>query len=112
MLARCAQAAARRLAAGNDVQVLPAIDEVLRRTGGVATRSRLLTVVTRHQLDHEIRSGKLVARFPRALCRPWDADLLRERAALTSVGPPAALSHLTRCAVGGWPKPIRVPPCT
>src|SRR5436305_12592949 len=71
------------------------IDDALRLTCGVATRSRLLTVVSRHQLVYEVRSGKLVAAFPRALCRPWDVALLRERAALTSVGPPAALSHLS-----------------
>lgn len=75
--------------------MLHEIDAVLRRVGGVASRRRLLTVVTRHQLDYEIRTGRLVAPFARALCRPWDADFLRERAALVSVGPPAALSHTT-----------------
>jgi very-short-patch-repair endonuclease len=75
--------------------VLPEIDQALRRSGGVATRRRLLSVVSRHQLDREVRTGRLVSPFPRALCRPWDADFTLDRAALTSVGPPAALSHLT-----------------
>lgn len=71
------------------------IDRVLSRAGGVASRRRLLHVVSRHQLDHEVRTGRLVMPFRRALCRPWDADFVRERAALVSVGPPAALSHET-----------------
>jgi len=83
--------------------MLPAIDETLRRYGGVAPRARLLTVVTRGQLDHEISSGQRVAPFRRALCRPWDAEqpAIRDRAALTSVGPPAALSHLTPLRMWG-----------
>jgi very-short-patch-repair endonuclease len=52
-------------------------------------------VVSRSQLDYEIRTGRLAVPFRRALCRPWDADFLRERAALVSIGPPAALSHTT-----------------
>lgn len=38
-----------------------------------------------------------MAPFPRAYCRPWLADQreIRHRAALTSAGPPAALSHIT-----------------
>lgn len=71
------------------------IDEVLDTFGGVVARRRLLSVVSRHQIDHEVRRGDLAIPFPRALCRPWDVDLVRDRAALTSVGPPAALSHLT-----------------
>jgi hypothetical protein len=71
------------------------IDGLLVRCGGVASRARLLTVASRGQLDHEVRAGRLVVPFPRAYCRPWEAEFVRERAALTSVGPPAALSHLT-----------------
>lgn len=78
------------------------IDAVLQRYRGVATRTQLLRAVTRNQLDHEIRSGRLTSPFARAWCRPWDADVVLERAALTSVGPPAALSHTTalrRCTL-------------
>lgn len=80
--------------------MLPEIDVVLSRAGGVTTRRRLLQVVTRHQFDHEVRTGQLVMPFRGAFCRPWDADFAQERAALVSVGPPAALSHLT--AVHRW----------
>jgi hypothetical protein len=75
--------------------VLDAVDDVLRHYRGVATRAALLRAVTRNQLDHEIRSGRLTSPFARAWCRPWDADAVLDRAALTSVGPPAALSHTT-----------------
>jgi very-short-patch-repair endonuclease len=71
------------------------IDEVLRRAGGVTTRRRLLSVVTRNQFDHEVRTGRLVAPFTGAFCRPWDAEFVVERAALVSVGPPSALSHVS-----------------
>jgi very-short-patch-repair endonuclease len=79
----------------HDRSVLTEIDTVLRRHGGVAPRAALVDAVGRSRLDHEVRSGRLVAPFPRALCRPWDADLELDRAALISVGPPATLSHLT-----------------
>jgi very-short-patch-repair endonuclease len=79
------------------------IDRLLARTGGVASRSRLLTVTTRAQLDREIRSGHLVSQFPRAYSRPWDWDVVLERAALVSVGPPAALSHTS--ALRRWRLP-------
>jgi very-short-patch-repair endonuclease len=87
--------------------VLTEIDAQLARSGGVGTRRRLLQVATRGQLDHEIRSGQLVAPIPGALCRPWDADLapLRRRAALTAVGPPAALSHTSALAAWGLTTP-------
>jgi very-short-patch-repair endonuclease len=80
--------------------MLPEIDAVLARAGGVATRRRLLQVVTRHQFDHEVRTGHLAVPFRGAFCRPWNADFLQDRAALVSVGPPAALSHLT--AIHRW----------
>ncbi len=94
--------------------VRPEIDELLGRTGGVATRARLLRVVTRNQLDHEVRTGRLLTPFPGAFCRPWDADIeaVLHRAALTSVGPPAALSHLTALQhwqlIAGRPEDIHV----
>jgi very-short-patch-repair endonuclease len=86
----------------------PEIDDFLATRGGVATRDELLQLLTRSQLDHEIARGHLVAPFPRAYCRPWDADHspVRERAALASVGQPAALSHLT--ALRRWG--LTVPP--
>jgi very-short-patch-repair endonuclease len=75
----------------------PEIENFLAARGGVAARDELLQVLTRSQLDHEIARGHLVAPFPRAYCRPWDADdpPVRDRAALASVGQPAALSHLS-----------------
>lgn len=77
--------------------VLTEIDPVLAARGCVARRGELLGVVSRGRLDHEIRSGRLVVPFTGTLCRPWDADLpeVRHRAALRSIGPPVALSHLS-----------------
>jgi very-short-patch-repair endonuclease len=74
-----------------------AVDDLLERRGGVATRADLLTVLPAHAVDDEIRRGRLVRVFRRAYCRPWDADRIEtvERAAVASVGPPIALSHLT-----------------
>lgn len=84
----------------------PEIDRVLVTHGGVACRADLLVAVTRNQLDDEVARRHLAVPFPRAYCRPWDADHppTRERAALVSVGEPAALSHLTglRC----WELPV------
>lgn len=73
------------------------VDAVLRGCGDVAARRRLVAAVGRGAFDAEVRSGALVAPFPRAYCRPWSVDdpNVLERAALTSVGPPAALSHAT-----------------
>jgi very-short-patch-repair endonuclease len=73
------------------------VDDLLGTLGGAGSRAELLTVVSRNQLDDEVRRGHLVAPFPRSYCRPWDVDHppVRERAALASVGQPAALSHLT-----------------
>lgn len=75
-----------------------AIDAMLDRCGRVATRGMLRRLgLAREALDNEIRQGGLVRVLPRTYCRPWDADdvRLRDRAALASVGHPAALSHLT-----------------
>lgn len=74
------------------------VDRMLARYGGVASRQMLSDLgLSRHQLDNEVKSGALVALLPRAYCRPWDLDeiAILERAALTSVGCPAALSHLS-----------------
>ena len=85
----------------------PEIDIVLAATGGAASRAALLTAVTRNQLDDEVARGHLVAPFPRAYCRPWDVEepAVRESAALSSVGRPAALSHLT--ALRRWGLPVQ-----
>ncbi len=74
-----------------------AVDEVLKRYGGVASRRRLLEHLPVAELDDEIRRGRLVRVFRRAYCRPWDADLTETqvRGALASVGSPVALSHVT-----------------
>lgn len=81
------------------------IDLLLDRRGGAASRTELLTVLTRNQLDDEVAHGHLVAPFARAYCRPWDADYppILRRAALISVGQPAALSHVT--ALRQWRLP-------
>lgn len=73
------------------------VDDLLAPYGGVATRTELLAVLTRNELDDEIARGHLVAPFPRAYCRPWDVEYAptRDRAALASVAAPCALSHLT-----------------
>ena len=73
------------------------IDDVLARHGGAASRDQLLHAVTRNQLDDEVARGHLMAPFPRAYCRPWDADQpdVLEVAAVASVGAPVALSHLS-----------------
>jgi hypothetical protein len=74
-----------------------AIDQLLEDNGGVASRQLLLTVVTRAQLDDEIRRGRLVSIFAHAYARPWLADDLdvRDQAALVSVGAPVAISHMS-----------------
>jgi very-short-patch-repair endonuclease len=88
-----------------------AIDELLNRSGCVASRAELLRVVTRAQLDDEIRRRHLVAVFPRAYARPWDADLecVQRRAALASVGGEVALSHLTALRMHRLPVPTAEP---
>lgn len=89
----------------------PEVDRLLAARGGVASRDELLTVLTRNQVDDEIARRHLVAPFPRAYCRPWDADVRStlDRAALVSVGPPAALSHLTALRRWDLPAPDVVP---
>lgn len=87
------------------------VDEVLRRFGGVAERREFLRVLGRAAFDHEVRRGSLVAVFPRAYARPWDADppAMRTRAALVSVGGDVALSHLTALAHWQLPTPPDAP---
>jgi very-short-patch-repair endonuclease len=84
-----------------------AIDEVLARLGGAASRTQLRTVVSRNELDDEVRRGHLAAPFPRAYCRPWDIDqpLTRARAAVASVGRPVAISHTTALWMYELPTP-------
>lgn len=88
------------------------IDAFLATRAGVASRAQLLTAVARHDLDGEVRRGHLASPFPRAYCRPWDAEHppTRERAAVVSAGPPVALSHVT--ALRRWqlrtPDDVRV----
>ena len=74
-----------------------AVDEVLARHDGVATRALLLRAISAAELDDEIRRGRLTRVFRRTYCRPWDADLrrTRERAAVLSIGHPVVLSHAT-----------------
>ncbi len=84
----------------------PEIDLLLAASNRTAARSDLLNVVTRAVLDDEIRRGRLVAVFPRAYARPFDADDpgVRLAAALASVGGDVALSHVT--ALGQWNLPV------
>jgi very-short-patch-repair endonuclease len=83
------------------------LDELIRQLGGAASRAELLPVLGRHALDNMIKSKQLLAVFPRAYARPWDADLIdvRRRAALKSVGGENALSHLTALAMNSLPVP-------
>jgi very-short-patch-repair endonuclease len=87
------------------------LDEILLRLGGAGSRAELLPIVGRHRLDNLIKSGQLVAVFPRAYARPWDADLVdvRRRAALKSVGGEVALSHLTALEMRSLPVPDGTP---
>lgn len=82
-----------------------AISDLLTQHGGVVSRADLVRHLGRATVDDEIRRGHLVAVFPRAYSRPWDADLPRVRlaAALTSVGGEAALSHVTSLQQWGLP---------
>ncbi len=82
------------------------IDELLR-PGRAASRDTLLALVGRHALDNEIKRKRLIAVFPRAYARSWDADdeLVRLCAALESVGGEVALSHLTALSRCGLPVP-------
>jgi very-short-patch-repair endonuclease len=87
-----------------------ALDDLLEANGLVAARSQLLAIMSRASADDRIRRGELVAVFPRAYARPWDADLpdVRLRAALVSVGGEAALSHVT--ALDRWSLPVPAGP--
>jgi very-short-patch-repair endonuclease len=84
-----------------------AIESYLSEHDRVGERSQLLAVVSRDELDDEIRRGHLVRLYPRVYARPWDADELtaRWRAALLSIGPPSALSHVTALRAWGLPVP-------
>jgi very-short-patch-repair endonuclease len=99
--ARCRAASIRRMD----------LDDMLLRLGGVGSRAELLPLLGRHRLDNSVKSGQLVAIFPRAYARPWDADLveIRRRAALKSVGGEGALSHLTALEMRSLPVPDGAP---
>lgn len=73
------------------------IDDWLVAHEQVASRESLVEVVGRHRLDNEVKTGALVAVFPRTYARPWNADLrpVLLRAALLSVGGEVGLSHIT-----------------
>ncbi len=77
----------------------------------MAGRQDLVAAVGRGAFDDEVRRRWLVAAFPRAYCRPWDADLIevRRRAALVSVGGENALSHLTALEQWNLPAPAGGP---
>jgi very-short-patch-repair endonuclease len=64
---------------------------------GAASRETLVRAVGRNRFDNAVKSGQLVAVFPRAYAYPWTADLdsVRRHSALLSVGGDAALSHTT-----------------
>jgi very-short-patch-repair endonuclease len=73
------------------------IEDLLASRSGVCSRAELLSVLSRNELDDEVRRGQLVRLGPRAFARPWEQDVLasRELAALKSTGGDCALSHLT-----------------
>lgn len=83
------------------------IDAFLADRGLVASRSDFLALLGRHRFDNAVKSGGLVAVFPRVYARAWDADVpeVRNRAALLSVGGDAALSHLSALAMSALPVP-------
>jgi hypothetical protein len=87
------------------------LDDVLAQNGGAVARAELLPVLGRHAFDNAVKSKQLIAVFPRAYARAWDADLLRvrRRAALKSVGGDAALSHLTALEMESLPVPGDAP---
>lgn len=87
------------------------IDEFLIGRGLVAAREDFLPLLGRHRFDNAVKSGRLVAVFPRVYARPWDVDVpaVRNRAALLTVGGDAALSHLTALAIHGLPVPDEAP---
>ncbi|WP_029430875.1 DUF559 domain-containing protein [Blastococcus sp. URHD0036] len=79
------------------------IDEVLRQTGGLATRRELLARVPETVLDGYVGRRTVVRVFPhvyRLASAPVTDELLL-RAALRHTGPVAALSHTTALAVWG-----------
>jgi very-short-patch-repair endonuclease len=88
--------------------VRAAIDRALAAHGDVASRRQLLRVVTPGELDAEIRAGQLVTPFRRAYCRPWvaESDDVLDRAALLSIGSPAALAALTALRRWDLPAPV------
>ena len=87
------------------------ISDVLNQLSGVATRREIVQHVGRAAFDDEVRRKHLIAVFPRAYARPWDADepSIRLAAALASVGGEAALSHLTALSRWRLPAPADAP---
>lgn len=81
------------------------IDDLLADHAGVLERNAGVRLLGRHRFDNEVKSGGLVAVFPRTYARPWDIDdvAVRLRAAVLSVGGEVALSHVTALALRGLP---------
>jgi very-short-patch-repair endonuclease len=74
------------------------IQRVLDAHGGAAARGLILrSGVGRATLDHELRRGRLIRLPAGGYLRPWDADLpaMQERAVITELGMPSAISHLS-----------------
>ncbi len=80
-----------------------AIHDVLRSTGGVASRRQLLEVVPSTVLDGQLGRGQLQRVFPHVYAARADRlpDGTRLRAALLHAGDGAALSHTTALHVWG-----------
>ncbi|MCI0685877.1 MAG: DUF559 domain-containing protein [Sporichthyaceae bacterium] len=78
------------------------LETLLRGNGGVVERSVAEQVVSSSAISYALRTGRVIAAFPRVLLLT-DAihPATRARAALLSVGPDAALSHLTALFVWG-----------
>lgn len=86
------------------------IHEVLESTGGVASRSQLLSAVPSTVLDGHVGRGQLQRVFPHVYASRSDpvSDGTRLRAALLHTGASAALSHATALHVWGV-LPLRHP---
>ena len=82
---------------------------IAERQHGNVTRTQLLAMgLTRHQIDHRVRLGRLhsVHRGVYAVGRPPRTALERASAAVLACGPGAALSHTSALALWGltrWP---------
>jgi very-short-patch-repair endonuclease len=89
-------------AGASDVGVDRVAAELATRQGGVVAREQLVALgVSRHAIDHRVRTGRFIAVFRGiyAVGHAALADRGRMHAALIAAGPSATLSHRTAGAV-------------